>query len=394
LFTTQPGFGHLNPFLPYAVALRDAGHEVRFASARLFADAIERHGFACEGIGEDFTWEKASDYFPAINDAARAGRSMEFATFDISWKLWNPKAARDLLSLFERWRPDVIVREFAENGATFAGEAAGVPVVCAAWGALPSDGESWGRAFDWERWLTCYKELRHEFGLAPDQPGGALERQLTLSPLPPSWLGDRDRGADVRHFRLPLAEGPADPLEWLPSLGRERPLVYATLGTVFNKMRTLRTTMLDAFADLDADVLMTIGRDVDPTAIGAVPPNVRVEPFVAQSLVLPHASLVVSHAGMGTMLGAIYHGVPMVLIRTGADHPVNIRCGVDAGVAVALDALEADAPLLLSTAQRALDDPQMRTAAQALRVECDAMDPISEAVTTLEHVARAAPADH
>jgi UDP:flavonoid glycosyltransferase YjiC (YdhE family) len=145
LFTTQPGFGHLNPFLPYAVALREAGHEVRFASAPAFAEVIAQHGFPCVGIGEDFTWEKASEYFPAIDEAARAGRAIEFATFDISWKLWNPKAARDLVSLFERWRPDVIVRELAENGATIAGEAAGVPVVCAAWGYCPPIGTAGAR---------------------------------------------------------------------------------------------------------------------------------------------------------------------------------------------------------------------------------------------------------
>jgi UDP:flavonoid glycosyltransferase YjiC (YdhE family) len=394
LFTTQPGFGHLNPFLPYAVALREAGHEVRFASAPVFADAIERHGFSCEGIGEDFTWEKSEDYFPAINEAARAGRSMEFASFDIAWKLWNPKAARDLLLLFDRWRPDVIVREFAENGATFAGEVADVPVVCAAWGALPSDGEGWGLAFDWDRWLACYAEVRRELGLAPDQRGGAWTRQLTLSPLPRSWLRGRDRGADVRHFRLPLAEGPAaQPPTWLGSMGCDRPLVYATLGTVFNKMRRLRTAMLDSFGDLDADVLMTVGRDVDPAAIGRVPSNVRVEPFVAQSLVLSRASLVVSHAGMGTMLGAIYHGVPMVVIGTGGDHAVNIRSALEVGIAVALDSTEAQAPLLLSTVQRALDDPALRANARALRAECDAMDPISEAVVVLEHVAEGARAD-
>jgi UDP:flavonoid glycosyltransferase YjiC (YdhE family) len=95
LFTTQPGFGHLNPFLPYAVALREAGHEVVFASAPAFAEAIERHGFPCVGLGEDFTWDDPSDRFPAINEAARAGRAMEFATFDVRWKAWNPEAARD-----------------------------------------------------------------------------------------------------------------------------------------------------------------------------------------------------------------------------------------------------------------------------------------------------------
>jgi UDP:flavonoid glycosyltransferase YjiC (YdhE family) len=111
-----------------------------------------------------------------------------------------------------------------------------------------------------------------------------------------------------------------------------------------------------------------------------VPSNVRAEPFVAQSLVLPRALLVVSHAGIGTMLGAIYHGVPMVLIGTGGDHPVNTRRATEIGIAAALDAREAEAPLLLSTAKRALDDQQFRATAQAFRDECDAMDPISEAV--------------
>jgi MGT family glycosyltransferase len=176
-------------------------------------------------------------------------------------------------------------------------------------------------------------------------------------------------------------------------MGCDRPLVYATLGTVFNKMRRLRTAMLDSFGDLDADVLMTVGRDVDPAAIGRVPSNVRVEPFVAQSLALARASLVVSHAGMGTMLGAIYHGVPMVVIGTGGDHAVNIRSALEVGIAVALDSTEAQAPLLLSTVQRALDDPALRANARALRAECDAMDPISEAVRVLEHLAEAARAD-
>jgi UDP:flavonoid glycosyltransferase YjiC (YdhE family) len=395
LFTTQPGFGHLNPFLPYAVALREAGHEVRFASAPAFAEAIAQHGFPCVGIGEDFTWEKASEYFPAIDEAARAGRAIEFATFDIGWKLWNPKAVRDLLSLFERWRPDVIVRELAENGATLAGEAAGVPVVCAAWGFLPADRDSWGTVFDWDRWLACYAKVRREVGLPSDRSVSAWTRQLTFSPLPPSWLGGRDWETRVRHFRVLLSEGSADFCPaWLASMGRDRPLVYATLGTVFNKMRRLRTAMLDALAALDADVLMTIGRDVDPRGIGSVPSNVRVEPFVAQSLVLPRASLVVSHAGLGTMLGAIYHGVPMVVVSIAGDQLLNARRAAELGIAIALDRREAEAPLLHSTAERALGDKELRATAQALRDECDAMDPISEAVKALEHVADEAPGEN
>jgi UDP:flavonoid glycosyltransferase YjiC (YdhE family) len=389
LFTTQPGFGHLNPLLPYAVAVRDRGHDVRFASAPAFAEAIEHHGFVFNAIGPDFTWERAEASFPLIVDASRLGRAMDYANFEINWKRWNPEAATDLLELFEHWRPDVIVREFAENGATFAGEVAGIAVVCAAWGALPSDGRRWGAVTDWERTLDCYAAVRVTLGLAADRPGGAWERQLVLSGLPPSWLGDAHRGVRVRHFRLPLEERSAGPQPgWLDAFGRERPLLYATLGTVFNRMRRVRAAMLEALAEIDADVLMTVGRNVDPTTIGLIPANVRVERFVPQSDVLPRASLVLSHAGLGTMLGAIYAGVPMVVIAIDADQPINAQSAQEAGHAVALTIDQADASALRSATTRAIVDPVLQQAAAQLREECNAMDPIAQAATAIEEEAR------
>lgn len=391
LITTQPGFGHLNPLLPYATALRAAGHEVRVASAPSFAEAIERHGFPFEAIGADFTWERAAEFFPGSAEAGPAGRGMEFAVFDITWKRWHPQATADLLALFDRWRPDVILREFAENGATFAGELAGVPVVCAAWGALPTDRRSWSQVWDWDRMLACYDDLRSQLGLVADRPGGAWERQPAFSALPPSWIGAAADTVDVRHFRVPPLEGPpTEPPDWLSSLGRDRPLVYATLGTVYNKMRRLRATILEALGGLPADVLMTVGRDVDPAAVGPVPGNVRLEPFVAQSLVIPRASLLVSHAGLGTLLGAIYAGVPMVLVGIDGDQPVNADRAASLQVARAV-ALGADPAEWLAAAEAVLRDEQTRSRALALRAECAAMAPVEDAVRALEEVAASGP---
>jgi UDP:flavonoid glycosyltransferase YjiC (YdhE family) len=361
---------------------------VRFASAPAFEEAIARHGFAFEPIGEDFTWERAAQYFPAIDDAARAGRAMDFAVFDIGWERWHPKAARDLIALVERWRPDVIVRELAEDGATFAGEATGVPVVCASWGALPGDRESWGAIWDWDRALGHYDAIRRDLGLPADEPGAAWRRQPVFSPLPPAWMQRSEGRAPVRHFRVPLAEN-ADRCapEWLDGMGRERPLVYATLGTVFNKQRRIRAALIEALGRVDADVLMTVGRDVDLAEVGPTPDNVRVEPFVAQSLVLPRASLVVSHAGLGTMLGAIYAGVPMVVVSLGGDQPVNARRAAELGVARALEREEASAEGLATAIDRVRGDERFSAASQALRHECDAMSPVEEAVAVLERVA-------
>ena len=73
LFTTQPGHGHLNPMLPYALALRDAGHEVRFATAPSFCATVQRLGFPVSPAGHDFTWEHAVDFFPEMATAAADG---------------------------------------------------------------------------------------------------------------------------------------------------------------------------------------------------------------------------------------------------------------------------------------------------------------------------------
>ncbi len=385
LFTTQPGFGHLNPFLPYAVALRDAGHEVRFATAPAFAEAVEAHGFDCVGLGEDFTWERAHEYFPESIEAAKRGRGVDYAIFDIGWKRWGPKAARDLIALFEEWRPDLIVREFGENGATLAGAHAGIPVVCAAWTALPTDARAWSHAWDWDRWVGAYATAARELGMPERDPMEVWAEQLVLSALPPSWFGDSARSARLRHFRVEPAEGPAaPPPEWLAAAGRERPLVYATLGTVFNRLRRVRSAMLAALAEVDADVLMTVGRDVEPAEVGAVPPNVRVESFVPQSQVLSRADLVVSHAGLGTMLGAIYHGVPMVVIAVGGDQPVNAVRAAEAGLGRALTLDQALPGALEAAIDATLADAGMRERALSVREECAAMAPLDAVVDLLE----------
>jgi hypothetical protein len=65
--------------LPYASALRDAGHEVRFATAPSFCAAVEKMGFVVSPTGHDFTWEHAVDFFPEMATAAAEGPAGERA---------------------------------------------------------------------------------------------------------------------------------------------------------------------------------------------------------------------------------------------------------------------------------------------------------------------------
>jgi UDP:flavonoid glycosyltransferase YjiC (YdhE family) len=71
------------------------------------------------------------------------------------------------------------------------------------------------------------------------------------------------------------------------------------------------------------NLLVTVGREIDPATFGPQPANVRIERFLPQAEILPHVNLVVSHGGSGSVLDAPAHGRPMVVLPIGADQPLN-----------------------------------------------------------------------
>lgn len=207
--------------------------------------------------------------------------------------------------------------------------------------------------------------------------------EFTLSTLPPNWIPpDLAPRPPLHHFRQPPLDGASgDGAQAEPRRG-DKPLVYATLGTVYWWDHALRTMLLDALSGIDADVLMTVGRRVDPARIIA-PPNVRIEQYVPQSLVLPQASAVVCHAGLGTMIGAIAAGLPMVLIDLGTDHAMNAARAADLGIATSFERGSVNAQGLRGAIEEILDSPGPTQRAQALAAEYQHLPPSTAAVEVL-----------
>ena len=109
--------------------------------------------------------------------------------------------------------------------------------------------------------------------------------------------------------------------------------------------------------------------------------------LIAQARVLPHCDAVISHGGSGSVIGALAHGVPMVLIPMGADQPLNgARCAA-LGVARVLDAVAATPEQVRETVAAVLADPNYRQAAQRLRDEIATLPTPESVVPLLERLA-------
>jgi UDP:flavonoid glycosyltransferase YjiC (YdhE family) len=95
----------------------------------------------------------------------------------------------------------------------------------------------------------------------------------------------------------------------------------------------------------------------------------------------------VSHAGSGSTIGALAHGLPSVLLPMGADQPHNAdRCAA-LGLGVVLNPSTATAADVGSAVRRVLTDPSYRTAASAIRTEIASLPGPEHAVPALERLA-------
>ena len=229
-----------------------------------------------------------------------------------------------------------------------------------------------------------------------------LHRYLTLVPVPPTYRTPGDPlPATARHIRPAVLDSTPMPaqhdasgtlvLDWLHERSG-RPTVYFTLGTVFHQESgDLFSRVVAGLRELDANIIVTVGREIDPAELGHQPANVRVDRFVRQDSLLPHCDVVVSHAGSGSVIGALAFGVPLVLLPMGADQPLNAdRCKA-LGVARVLDPITVSSGDVHLAVIDVLRAPSYRDAVTRIQHEIAELPTSADAATWIEDLSRADP---
>ncbi len=372
LFTSNPLHGHLHPMLALARAARDAGHELAFSTGPDLVERIRGFGFAAEPAGR--TAEAIRQEFNARypdSDARPAAERLLMVPARLFVDIASRGRVADLQAHARALAPDVVVHEPSEVAGAIVAAQLGVPSVTHGWGPRVPH-EAYGE------FPAAVEALGAEHGVAGI--AAAITSAPYVDPCPPSLHFTLDDGwADVhpmRHEDPPPAPGDA-----LPALLRERPAadaVYVTLGTVVNDRPDVFAAVLAGLRDVREPIVVTVGPGVDPAVLGAQPPHVHVARFIPQALLLPRCRAVIAHAGAGTMLGALAHGVPQLLLPHGADQHLNAAACAHAGAAEVLapEAITADA---VREAFRRLGDAHA-AAARRLAGEIAAMPPAREAL--------------
>ena len=176
---------------------------------------------------------------------------------------------------------------------------------------------------------------------------------------------------------------------FLPLTPFARALADAGHDVAFGAPRFFRETVEQAgLHDIDAEVVLTVGHDLDPAAFGPQPAHIHLETFLPLGALLPRCSVVVFHGGSGTLVQAVAHGLPMVIVPLGADQPDNAARCAELGASRTLDADHLAPEQVREVIVDVLHTSSYRQAAERLRAELDGLPGPEGAVALLERLAR------
>jgi len=194
---------------------------------------------------------------------------------------------------------------------------------------------------------------------------------------------------NVRLVGTPLDE--AAPTPWSPpwSTAERQPRLLVSLSTLNQGQAPLIERILAALAGLPVRAVVTLGPALAASQF-TLPPNVILETFVPHTAVLPHVDAMVTQCGLGTLMKALAHGVPLVCIPLVGDQPDNAARVVARGAGLRVPA-DAAPGRIREAIQRVVMDPSFRQAAQQLATKMAGEDPVRAAVDEIVSLTKKRP---
>lgn len=333
--------GHLNTMLPLGQEMQKRGHRVTFFGILDAQPKILAAGLEFRAIGEqEFPLGTNTELFAELGKLS--GTAALFYTMN-----WIKKSAAVFLEyaptvLKEAGVEALLVDQLLPEGGTVA-DFLDIPFVTLC-SALPFNQEAsippvfttWRYSNSWSVRLvnTLAYQLTNPFG-KPIQNLRIKYRQKWQLPLelssdsqlailsqqPAEFEYPRQKLPAYFHFTGPYHNQNSRKYVDFPweKLTRQ-PLIYASMGTLQNRLTNVFQNIASACLGLDAQLIISLG-GASLESLPKLPGNPLVVSYAPQLEILQKASLFITHAGMNSTLESLTYGVPMVAIPVTNDQP-------------------------------------------------------------------------
>lgn len=320
------------------------------------------------------------------------GRALEDQEDFVTSTLFGMAVPEALLREVDRERPDTLVVDYQMRSTLSAAERTGVPTAAIVHTAhrfhgIVSDAEAVAESYD------LLNQTRALLGLSALPPSDAvttsvatLRRCERMIIVMPAEFDPWDEPLPNLVHVGPIFEGdPSDvvlDLPWSPD--HPYPLVVVSMSSQYMHQESALDRIAGAVEKLPIRALVTTGYELLPHEI-RLSPSIMVRSYVPHLALLPRASLVVTHGGMGTIMAAFACGVPMICMPLGRDQPGNAQRVQEMGAGMVLST-DASKEGIRAAVLEALESVELRAGARRMAEVVGAYGSGGVAVRELEQL--------
>lgn len=410
-----PATGHLNPMTALARSLQMRGHEVVIfgiadTEARVRAEGVEFHRIGMEDYPPG-TLKKLDEHLARLDGFAALRFALErVRNSGLMVRRDGPEAVR-------KAKVEALLVDEVDSAGNVA-DYLGLPWISIALippmvqdDRFPPFWLGWAAGQDrlsrLRNRLAIYSLLRisapifkdinrqrRAWGLEPFRRSeDALSPLARIAQLPEALEFDIAGEKPARlHYTGPFVHSGQHPVEFPWERLDGRPLIYASMGTLQNGSEGIFRTIAEACAGLDSQLLISLGGGLDPARLGKLAGDPLVVRYAPQLEILKRAVLVITHAGINTVLESLCEGVPLVAVPLAHDQP-GVAARVKArGAGVVIPLRRLNAARLRKAVMLVLQDGRYREAAQALQRSIQRMDGPGRAADLIDEVLKLRPA--
>ncbi|MCY7796326.1 UDP-glucosyltransferase [Bacillus spizizenii] len=356
-----PAYGHVNPTLALVEKLCEKGHRVTYATTEEFAPAVQQAG------GE------ALIYHTSLNiDPKQIREMMEKNENDATLSLLKESLSilPQLEELYKDDQPDLIIYDFVALAGKLFADKLNVPVIKLCSSYAQNESFQLGN----EDMLKKIKEAEAEFKAYLEQeqlPAVSFEQlavpeALNIVFMPKSFQIQHETFDDRFCFVGPSLGKRTEQESLLIDKG-DRPLMLISLGTAFNAWPEFYKMCIDAFRDSSWQVIMSVGKSIDPESLDDTPANFTIRQSVPQLEVLAKADLFISHGGMNSTMEAMNAGVPLVVIPQMYEQELTAKRVDELGLGVYLQREEVTVSKLQEAVQAVSGDQELLSRVKSMQ---------------------------
>lgn len=311
LFINIPYVGHVNPTLVLAEELVNRGHNVAYILTEEWRNRIEDIGaefFPYQDFDESLTEEQVNElcYLAAYKTGAAKGSGFDLLIYE-AW-FFLGEALGEMLGI-----PTVrLFTTFALNENVMDKILQTSTNLCA---FMDDNIRKWHT----EKLIGQVKIKEQDF--LNEMVYRIPQLNITFTSR---WFQADEQAFDERFKFVGTALSDTE-TELCDELSEYdgKPLIYISLGTIYNKHLSFFKSCIKEFANTEFTVFISVGTKCSIQSFGELPDNIYVYAHVDQKKILKKASLFITHGGMNSLNEAIYYGVPLIVIPQDADQPFN-----------------------------------------------------------------------